>query len=368
MNYYLNLFSPETFDAFKKNGCKISGFRKTQKGLAKNIKEGDIFLCYMTRLSRWCGLLEIKTSVFENDDPIFEDPDPFVLRFKVNPLVILENETSIPIMEDFIWNRLTDTKDQAKGAPRWAVKFRGSMRNMSIEDGKFLETTLKEQNKKKKIYSLTDKDIKQLNKKVKIKTKEGSDYVEIPDKEDENIQIKSSPKSKLESTKIQSAISEIGVKLGFNIWVARDTKSAVLENIKEEHKEKFIDTLPLNYETATLKTIENIDVIWIKNRSIIRAFEIEHTTSIYSGLLRMADLLALQPNMAIALHIIAPDEKREKVFKEINRPVFSLLESGSLSKKCTYLSYESIMKLKEIGNLEHTKHSIIEEYEEYSEE
>jgi hypothetical protein len=39
--------------------------------------------------------------------------------------------------------------------------------------------------------------------------------------------------------------------------------------------------------------IERIDVLWLKGRSIKRAFEVEHTTSIYSGILRMADLLAL---------------------------------------------------------------------------
>ena len=41
----------------------------------------------------------------------------------------------------------------------------------------------------------------------------------------------------------------------------------------------------------------------------------------------MADLLALQPNMNIKLHIVAPAAKREKVFQEIRRPVF-LLEKG----------------------------------------
>gem|GEM_PF-5027383 len=43
----------------------------------------------------------------------------------------------------------------------------------------------------------------------------------------------------------------------------------------------------------------------------------------------MADLLALQPNMKIKLHIVAPPAKRDKVFQEIRRPVFSLLESGT---------------------------------------
>ena len=49
---------------------------------------------------------------------------------------------------------------------------------------------------------------------------------------------------------------------------------------------------------------------------------------------RMADLLALQPNMDIKLHIVAPIAKREKVFQEIRRPVFSLLEKGPLAESC----------------------------------
>jgi len=71
----------------------------------------------------------------------------------------------------------------------------------------------------------------------------------------------------------------------------------------------LLDRLPLNYDETTLSTIEQIDVIWLKGRSIVRAFEVEHTTSVYSGLLRMADLLALQPNMNINLHIVAPDNR-----------------------------------------------------------
>ena len=93
----------------------------------------------------------------------------------------------------------------------------------------------------------------------------------------------------------------------------------------------LLDRLPLNYDDTTLRTIEQIDVIWLRGRSIVRAFEVEHTTSVYSGILRMADLLALQPNMDIRLHIVAPVSKRDKVFSEIRRPVFSLLERGPLA-------------------------------------
>ena len=35
------------------------------------LKRGDLLLCYLTRLSRWVGLLEIKSEVFEDESPIF---------------------------------------------------------------------------------------------------------------------------------------------------------------------------------------------------------------------------------------------------------------------------------------------------------
>jgi hypothetical protein len=83
-------------------------------------------------------------------------------------------------------------------------------------------------------------------------------------------------------------------------------------------------------------------VLWLDGRSIVRAFEVEHTTAVYSGLLRMADLLALIPNMDICLHIVAPDERREKVFSELQRPVFSLVHRTPLSRRCTFISYDSV--------------------------
>ena len=99
-----------------------------------------------------------------------------------------------------------------------------------------------------------------------------------------------------------------------------------------------------------------------------RAFEVEHTTSVFSGLLRMADLLALQPNMDIRLHIVAPKERSDKVKTEIKRPVFSLLENGPLYEKCTYLSYDAIQSISDERHLSHMSDTIIEEYEEHADD
>jgi hypothetical protein len=99
----------------------------------------------------------------------------------------------------------------------------------------------------------------------------------------------------------------------------------------------------------------------------VRAFEVEHTTSIYSGILRMADLLALQPNMDIKLHIVAPESRRDRVFQELQRPVFSLLEKGPLSESCTYLSYDSVRELSHEKHLTHLSDSVLDEYAEEAE-
>ena len=81
----------------------------------------------------------------------------------------------------------------------------------------------------------------------------------------------------------------------------------------------------------------------------------------------MADLLALQPNMDIRLHIVASDDKRERVLREIRRPVFSLLDRGPLYEQCSLLTYDSIMALAKTPHLPHMSDSIIAEFEESAE-
>ena len=81
----------------------------------------------------------------------------------------------------------------------------------------------------------------------------------------------------------------------------------------------------------------------------------------------MADLLALQPNMAIKLHIVAPDAKRDKVFQEIRRPVFALLEKGPLAESCTYISYDRLRELAAQRHLAHLSDTVLDEYAEEAE-
>jgi len=79
----------------------------------------------------------------------------------------------------------------------------------------------------------------------------------------------------------------------------------------------------------------------------------------------MADLLALQPRIQISLHIVAPASRREQVRREIVRPVFSYLEGGSMAQRCSFISYDELEAILKQPNLQHTRETILEEYEEF---
>ena len=113
MNYWLDLFTPFTWTRFRNHGADISGFRQRQRKAAfERVKKGDLLLCYLVKLSRWCGVLEITSEAFEDHSPIFSDTeDPFTIRFHVKPRTLLDFEKAIPIEQPELWNHLSFTRD-----------------------------------------------------------------------------------------------------------------------------------------------------------------------------------------------------------------------------------------------------------------
>jgi hypothetical protein len=373
MNYYIDLFSPETADTFSKSLKDISGFRISRKTYIENqnIGTGDKFICYVVRIQRFVGILEVKGSYFVDEEPIFTDEDdPFILRFKVEPIVWLPIEKGIPIKEDLIWNKLSFTKNLTKeptDTSHWNYMVRSSPFLWPKEDCEYLEGILKKQAKKLTDYPFDENDQKKL-KIHKIKVSSMKDVtVSIPDDEEDKTEfVKSTDVGNniRESLRVQAKLAEIGEKLGMKIWLPNSDRSRILGIWKPKQDTVLLKVLPLVFDGMTFDTVKNIDVLWIKGRSIVRAFEVEDKTSIYSGILRMADLLALQPMLKINIHIVAPVDRREEVFSQIRRPVFSVLESGALSEICTYISYDSVDELFKKKELEFMKHTIVDEFSE----
>jgi hypothetical protein len=369
MAFYIDLFSPDTYEAFTSSDQTISGFRERQKGVASSIKQGDIFLCYVTKLSRWVGCLEVQSDSFMDDTPVFyQENDPFVIRFRVQPLIWLPLEQSIPMYASQSWDHLSFTRGTNPSTNHaWTAMVRGSLRKLEDQDGDYLVNLLRKQAEAPVLFQLTEIDRKKLQVS-KVKTQDSKQVtVSIPLNEEESSEAIPEQRTIRDSIKIQAMLAEIGERMNLKIWIPRSDRARVLEIWKPQTK-CLMEVLPLNYDDATLKTVENIDVLWIKGRSVVRAFEVEHTTSIYSGILRMADLMALQPNLNINAHIVAPLDRKEKVLEEISRPVFAFLEKGPLAENCSYISYDSVEELSKEKRLEYMTDLVLEEYSEYAAE
>ena len=361
MNWYTDLFSPETYKEFLQTDRKSTGFPKRKQQAAERIQPGDVLVCYMTKVSRWCGLLEVV-----GEHP-YHDPqeNQFPVRLRVNPLILLEDiKYGLPIRDPEIWRTLSFTREEKPTSNRWTGKLRGSLVLLDDEDGDFLNRLLRRQYQERREHLLTDDDKKKMAS-LRVRRAEADVPVSIPepDIEPDADGTQQGDGGARTSHQVQAALARLGADLGLDVWTPRNDRGRVLAAL-ECNDVQLLERLPLNYDEATLRTIENIDVLWLRRRSIVRAFEVEHTTAIYSGILRMADLLALQPNMEIRLHIVAPPERREKVFAELRRPVFSLLDRGPLADLCTYLSYESLDELTALPKLQHMRDSVIDEYAE----
>lgn len=142
-------------------------------------------------------------------------------------------------------------------------------------------------------------------------------------------------------TEIQWLLLKLGNDMGLDLWVANNDRGKEFKHQRLGDIPRLKKSLPLTFDEATNNTIQLIDVLWLKQNSIIAAFEIESTTSIYSGLLRMADLIAMQPNINIPLYIVAPDDRRAKVYAQVNRPVFSNLPTP-MNQICKYIAFSTL--------------------------
>jgi len=136
--------------------------------------------------------------------------------------------------------------------------------------------------------------------------------------------------------KIQSGLIRLGRAEGCSVWVPPNDRNLSYKG--ESFSSATLDRLPnFGFDENTRRIVQNIDVLWLTRNVIHRAFEVESTTSIYSGLLRLNDLVLAQPNNQIRLFVVAGVGRREKVFNQLIRPSFH-----ALAGQCEFLSFEVV--------------------------
>ena len=129
--YWLDLFAGKTWEKFLQNGAKVSGFRERKRKMTQKIHPGDYFLCYLTGISRFIGVLEVKSECYVDNTLIWEEA-AFQYRFKVELIYQLTPKSAIPIHN--LGEKLSLFKNLAS-KKAWTGFFRGCPVEFSQEDG-----------------------------------------------------------------------------------------------------------------------------------------------------------------------------------------------------------------------------------------
>ena len=153
VQYWLDLFTPRTWEEAQRNGFKLSGFRENRWGLVKKIEPGDLLICYITRISRFSGILKVVSKPYKDEKKAKKvwKGDSFPCVMDVEPVITLDFLHSVPASE--VISKLTI-------AAKWGGIVRGSPNRVNKEDGNTIKKILKESIKKKIEYPLSKKAIK----------------------------------------------------------------------------------------------------------------------------------------------------------------------------------------------------------------
>ena len=367
MNYWFDAFSGRTWDEFRKAGANISGFNVRFRKQVARLQRGDILLCYLTGVMRWVGALEVLGPT--DDQTKIWSESGFPVRVNVKPRILLEAEHGVPMKQ-------LEGKTSFFQGPQDVGKYHGIVRKspalLQLQDGQVILDMLQQANSQPVSRPVDQRKLYRKLFTASRRKGKSEEPVQVSVPEDPEDVLASSPNSTTEATpsevsehtQTQHLLLSLGQEMGFDVWVARNDRSRQCNGVSLGEIPRMLEELPTQFNEATTRTIELIDVLWLKGNSIEAAFEVECTTSVYSGLLRMSDLLALQPNLSIRLYLVAPAARRAKVDREIMRPTFRLRDTP-LGERCGYLEMEELTetvgKVRELGLAQSLKPSFLED-------
>jgi type II restriction enzyme len=135
-------------------------------------------------------------------------------------------------------------------------------------------------------------------------------------------------------SQVQAWLRDLGLALGYGVWMASNDRGRAWSGGRLG--DGCLGTLPAAIEeSAGADAVRLIDVLWLDGEgAVVGAFEVEHSTSIHSGIVRLLDL-ALGTTLARGLFLVAPDGRQGEVAAQLRRPAFSRVADLGIR----YLSY-----------------------------
>ena len=141
----------------------------------------------------------------------------------------------------------------------------------------------------------------------------------------------------LSHAQVQTLLGAIGAAKGYDVWVPLNDRTLLDWTITSPYR--VIGELPPGFE-AVRSVLQEIDVIWVRRGApgLAALYEVEHSTPIYSGLLRFNDVRLINPRID-RLTVVSNEPRRAAFVRQLNRPTF---QASSLSSVCTFLEYSEV--------------------------
>jgi hypothetical protein len=142
----------------------------------------------------------------------------------------------------------------------------------------------------------------------------------------------------LTHSQVQTLLGSIGWAKGFDIWVPSNNRLTLDWTISDRFECRR--NLPPTYRQIE-DVAQEVDVMWLQRGSDtpLSLFEVEHSTPIYSGLLRFNDIHLASRNPHTKYSIVANDARRSVFAKQLYRPTF---QASGLSELCTFFEYRDV--------------------------
>ena len=215
--YWLDLFTGKTWEEFLKSSATVSGFRESRIKLAKKIRPGDYFMCYLTGISRFIGILEVKSESYVDRTPIWEDDD-FPVRFQVDLIYKLTPETAVPVLG--LKDKLSIFHD-LRSPNAWSGFFRGSPAEFDIHDGEIITEAIQDA-----VSSPIKRDYDEKKYWRSPRTFESKvGVVTVPEEEKEKLEPRKAAIGETTHEEIQWLLLKLGSDLGLDVWVAKNDQN-----------------------------------------------------------------------------------------------------------------------------------------------
>ncbi len=317
----------------------------------KDWKTGD-YLAFVVDKAI-AGLAQISGESFESKERVW-DNGLFPYRIPIKMLHAIEPETRPPIL-----GQIRDALTSA-----WGTTYGWGIRNQQLLQNNAADTIInfiQSQSSDLSSIQLNLDDLMdeaEAARRVKAPPKKRGRLKKIDTTPEKPEKVSTTKHEETEHVKAQSSLIQLGKITGSSVWIASNDRNRQFKG--QSLGAGCLKALPkLGLSAEATRRISYIDVIWIRQNAPVCAFEVETTTSVYSGLLRMSDLLAEVPALNIKLFIVAPKDREQKVREELARPTFRKI---GLNEYCRFIPIADLHALlAKVGDLQgHIQPSILD--------